>query len=96
MNERGELLRAMKAMNIITDYELKDCNAVAHTEKPISYMRIEITQKKCKCGCMDSPDNGACNKFEKGDNGRCVYCDHAKACHPEFFVRRNCIPDKDK
>ena len=41
-----------------------------------------------KCECSHEPDNGACLDFEAGMNGRCVYCDHAEACHPgtgEYF-----------
>lgn len=40
---------------------------------------------KCKCGCCHVPDNGACPKstYEKGMNGRCVYCDHGEECHEE-------------
>lgn len=37
--------------------------------------------KKCPCGCCHAVDLGACPKFEKGANGRCVYCDHGKECH---------------
>jgi hypothetical protein len=34
------------------------------------------------CDCCHVPDYGACDEFEEGANGRCVYCDHAKECHP--------------
>jgi hypothetical protein len=34
------------------------------------------------CECAHLPDYGACSEFEAGMNGRCVYCDHAEACHP--------------
>lgn len=37
---------------------------------------------ECNCGCCHVPDLGACLKFEVGGNGRCVYCDHGKECHP--------------
>lgn len=37
---------------------------------------------KCPCGCCHSTDHGACQTFEKGANGRCVYCDHGEGCHP--------------
>jgi hypothetical protein len=34
-------------------------------------------------GCGTYPGNlGPCEEFEEGGNGRCVYCDHALACHP--------------
>lgn len=36
----------------------------------------------CECGCCHVPDYGACDEFERGANGRCVYCDHGESCHP--------------
>ena len=42
-----------------------------------------------KCNCAHVPDYGACNKFEEGMNGRCVYCDHSKWCHPGRGQRYN-------
>lgn len=42
----------------------------------------EVRPAKCSCGCCHSPDHGACQTFEKGANGRCVYCDHGEDCHP--------------
>lgn len=34
------------------------------------------------CDCPTYPDNGgSCGACEVGSNGRCVYCDHAEACH---------------
>lgn len=41
-----------------------------------------VSGKLCGCGCCHKPDYGACQSFEKGANGRCVYCDHGKVCHP--------------
>ncbi len=35
-----------------------------------------------KCDCAHIHDNGACRTFERGGNGRCVYCDHDETCHP--------------
>lgn len=35
-----------------------------------------------KCNCCHVPDYGACDKFFEGFNGRCVYCDHDRTCHP--------------
>lgn len=35
-----------------------------------------------QCPCAHQPDHGACDHFEAGSNGRCVYCDHAAGCHP--------------
>lgn len=35
-----------------------------------------------QCGCCHVPDYGACDTYEAGLNGRCVYCDHSLACHP--------------
>lgn len=42
----------------------------------------EAKHERCECGCCHVPDHGACQSFEKGANGRCVYCDHGKDCHP--------------
>jgi len=39
-------------------------------------------QSFCDCGCCHMPDYGACDHFERGFNGRCVYCDHGEECHP--------------
>lgn len=44
-------------------------------------------QEKCECGCCHLPDYGACDTFEAGVNGRCVYCDHAETCHERDKVR---------
>lgn len=38
--------------------------------------------ERCTCGCCHVPDHGACDTFERGMNGRCVYCDHGQGCHP--------------
>jgi hypothetical protein len=38
--------------------------------------------KKCGCGCAHAKDYGACDLFQAGMNGRCVYCDHGEECHP--------------
>lgn len=38
--------------------------------------------ERCQCGCCHAPDHGACDDFEEGANGRCVYCDHGERCHP--------------
>jgi hypothetical protein len=81
MNEYEKFLQDLKDRDIIVDYELKDCNAVVHVKRPISYMRIELVQTKCPCGCCDRPDNGPCKCFEPGGNGRCAYCDHSEKCH---------------
>jgi len=35
-----------------------------------------------QCDCAHVPDHGACDVFEQGMNGRCVYCDHDEGCHP--------------
>lgn len=37
--------------------------------------------EECDCGCCHNPDHGPCPKFERGMNGRCVYCDHGQDCH---------------
>jgi hypothetical protein len=40
-----------------------------------------------RCACPTYPDNwGTCATFESGENGRCVYCDHAKRCHDTRIV----------
>lgn len=62
-----------------------------------------------KCACSHAFDHGACDDYELGRNGRCVYCDHDEGCHPgegEFFnqplsvgVRRGhekCKPKRTK
>lgn len=34
------------------------------------------------CICATYADNwGVCADWERGGNGRCVFCDHEKACH---------------
>ena len=41
-----------------------------------------------KCACSHAYDHGACDDYELGRNGRCVYCDHDEDCHPgeeKFF-----------
>lgn len=38
-------------------------------------------QEKC-CEQSHKHDYGACDEFEAGMNGRCVYCDHDEKCHP--------------
>jgi len=45
-------------------------------------MNEEKNQDRCPCGCCHVPDYGACQSFEKGANGLCVYCDHGEECHP--------------
>ena len=35
-----------------------------------------------QCDCAHVPDHGACDVFDQGMNGRCVYCDHDEGCHP--------------
>jgi hypothetical protein len=44
---------------------------------------------RCTCGCCHVPDHGACDTFERGMNGRCVYCDHGEECHPGSGERFN-------
>lgn len=50
--------------------------------------------KACKCGCCHIPDHGACSisMYEKGMNGRCVYCDHGEKCHSEKFPTSYNLP----
>ncbi len=34
------------------------------------------------CACLNRTDEiGPCLTWEKGDNGRCVFCDHEFYCH---------------
>lgn len=34
------------------------------------------------CACPTYPGNlGPCKTWERGGNGRCVYCDHTLLCH---------------
>jgi len=44
---------------------------------------------ECGCGCCHDPDYGACDGFEAGFNGRCVYCDHGEDCHPGTGLYHN-------
>lgn len=81
MSEREAFLQSLKDADLIVDYKIEGGAAVVHVKRPISYMRIEIVQVKCDCGCCDSPDHGPCNHFELGGNDRCAHCDHAKDCH---------------
>jgi hypothetical protein len=75
-------LQGLKDAGLIVDYTLTDPgHAVVKVKYPISYLQIELVQKKCECGCCDSPDYGACQRFELGGNGRCAHCDHAHPCH---------------
>jgi hypothetical protein len=34
------------------------------------------------CTSSHEPPDTACKRFERGANGRCVYCDHEEKCHP--------------
>ena len=45
-------------------------------------MKLKKKNDKCECGCIHYPDYGACDLFEPGENGNCVYCDHGEDCHP--------------
>lgn len=84
MSDREQFLEDLKTRGLIVDYKMEgDGSAVVHVRRPISYMRIEVVQLKCECGCCDSPDHGACEGYEQGGNGRCAYCDHAEGCHPQ-------------
>lgn len=60
-------------------------NAVASLNSfPDLSPKTPIVQQKCECGCSHMPghnDDGACGKFQKGNNGRCLRCDHAPRCH---------------
>jgi len=47
----------------------------------IMVLMAALDDEKC-CECSHLPDRGACDNFEKGMNGRCVYCDHDEKCHP--------------
>lgn len=39
--------------------------------------------ERCECGCCHAPDHGPCPTYERGFNGRCVYCDHGESCHAD-------------
>jgi hypothetical protein len=43
--------------------------------------RFEDTLPAC-CSSSHEPRDTACRSFERGENGRCVYCDHEEKCHP--------------
>ena len=39
------------------------------------------------CNCSTYPENlGVCKTWERGGNGRCVYCDHEKDCHRDLLT----------
>ena len=46
----------------------------------------DVTQtprRPCAMNCGTYPGNlGPCEIWEEGHNGRCVYCDHGRNCHP--------------
>jgi hypothetical protein len=81
MSEKEDFLLGLKQAGLIEDYKWVNNEAVVTVKRPINYLRIEVVQKKCECGCCDVPDHGACLRFEQGGNGRCAHCDHAKPCH---------------
>jgi len=39
----------------------------------------------CVCPTYDG-NLGPCKTFETGDNGRCVWCDHAETCHVTLLM----------
>ena len=41
-----------------------------------------MTLELHECESSHVPKDLACKSFEEGANGRCVYCDHEKRCHP--------------
>ena len=48
------------------------------------------------CTCGDESDGmGPCPYWELGGNGRCVYCDHKKACHP-FVSEQSALGTEDE
>ncbi len=53
-------------------------------------MNSEKKSVGCASNCCHAVDNGACPEFEKGANGRCVYCEHAEECHVNK-IQRNLI-----
>jgi hypothetical protein len=84
-------LQSLKGGGYIQSYEMSStAAAVVKVKWPVSYLRIEVVQEKCKCGCVDSPDHGPCTKdnYEEGANGRCAHCDHAESCHPTVVKLR--------
>ncbi len=36
---------------------------------------------RCTCGVVHSSYMGPCETWKRGQNWRCVYCDHTKSCH---------------
>lgn len=36
------------------------------------------------CSCCDRPEPEPCSTYERGLNGRCVYCDHEAKCHKKW------------
>lgn len=49
-----------------------------------------MCKQNSDCACCDMPEPEPCSTYEQGRNGRCVYCDHEKACHKtwgDVFLR---------
>lgn len=41
----------------------------------------QLEPERC-CASSHDPADTACRGFERGANGRCVFCDHDASCHP--------------
>lgn len=81
MSEKEDFLLDLKQAGLIEDYKWVRGEAVVVVKRPISYLRIEVVQRKCACGCCDVPDHGPCSSYAEGGNSRCAHCDHSKPCH---------------
>lgn len=43
-----------------------------------------MCQHNPDCACCDRPEPEPCSTYERGMNGRCVYCDHEAKCHKRW------------
>ncbi len=48
---------------------------------PVPEMTSPVSADPC-CASQHWPPDTACHDFERGSNGRCVFCDHELKCHP--------------
>lgn len=68
--------------------------AEAALSAPIKLVKCGRTvseKERCVCGCCHTEDHGACPEFLEGGNGRCVYCDHGRDCHPGDPAKYNTL-----
>lgn len=50
--------------------------------KPLCDTTMTPRNPRTSCDCATYEENmGPCDTFDVGENGNCVYCDHAQRCH---------------